>query len=243
MNYAFRLWASGALAWTALGAAVITPASQANATTVTFTSLGTLSSLPPGETLYTDFSSVLPSGATGDGSLYGPNYGTKCFGSNCVAAPDTNSGLTTGQFFAVTPGESETFTFGYAAKDVSVYIGSLDDENSITINFKGGSSITYSGADLATISGEPDPTDIPGGPATIDGSQTNGRWTFTDPSNDIVGITVSNGSAISSNSFEIAQIATSVPEPSTWAMMLLGFAGLGFAGYRRAKRNSPAFAD
>ena len=27
----------------------------------------------------------------------------------------------------------------------------------------------------------------------------------------------------------------SVPEPSTWAMMLVGFAGLGLAGYRRAK--------
>ena len=26
-----------------------------------------------------------------------------------------------------------------------------------------------------------------------------------------------------------------VPEPSTWAMMLLGFAGLGFAGIRRAR--------
>jgi hypothetical protein len=26
-----------------------------------------------------------------------------------------------------------------------------------------------------------------------------------------------------------------VPESSTWAMMLLGFAGLAFAGYRRAK--------
>ena len=26
-----------------------------------------------------------------------------------------------------------------------------------------------------------------------------------------------------------------VPEPSTWAMMLLGFAGMGFAGYRRAR--------
>ena len=26
-----------------------------------------------------------------------------------------------------------------------------------------------------------------------------------------------------------------VPEPSTWAMMLLGFAGLGFAGYHRAR--------
>ena len=28
---------------------------------------------------------------------------------------------------------------------------------------------------------------------------------------------------------------SAVPEPSTWAMMLLGFAGLGFAGYRRAR--------
>jgi hypothetical protein len=30
----------------------------------------------------------------------------------------------------------------------------------------------------------------------------------------------------------VAFAAPSVPEPSTWAMMLLGFAGLGFAGYR-----------
>ena len=33
-----------------------------------------------------------------------------------------------------------------------------------------------------------------------------------------------------------------VPEPSTWAIMLLGFAGLGFAGYRRAKMARPASA-
>ena len=33
-----------------------------------------------------------------------------------------------------------------------------------------------------------------------------------------------------------------VPEPSTWAMMLLGFAGLGFAGYRRARKARPASA-
>jgi hypothetical protein len=32
----------------------------------------------------------------------------------------------------------------------------------------------------------------------------------------------------------INQIA-GVPEPSTWAMMMLGFAGLGYAGYRRAR--------
>ena len=32
------------------------------------------------------------------------------------------------------------------------------------------------------------------------------------------------------------------PEPATWAMMLLGFAGLGFAGYRGARRGQSAIA-
>ena len=35
---------------------------------------------------------------------------------------------------------------------------------------------------------------------------------------------------------------STVPEPSTWAMMLLGFAGLGFAAYRRASKARPASA-
>jgi hypothetical protein len=30
-------------------------------------------------------------------------------------------------------------------------------------------------------------------------------------------------------------VSSSVPEPSTWAMMLPGFAGLSFAGFRRAR--------
>jgi hypothetical protein len=34
--------------------------------------------------------------------------------------------------------------------------------------------------------------------------------------------------------------ATAVPEPSTWAMMLLGFVGLGFAGYRASRRGVAA---
>jgi hypothetical protein len=33
-----------------------------------------------------------------------------------------------------------------------------------------------------------------------------------------------------------------VPEPSTWAMMLLGFAGLGYAGYRHVRQARPASA-
>jgi hypothetical protein len=34
-------------------------------------------------------------------------------------------------------------------------------------------------------------------------------------------------------------IASAVPEPSTWAMLILGFCGIGFMGYRR--KSKPAF--
>jgi PEP-CTERM motif len=39
-----------------------------------------------------------------------------------------------------------------------------------------------------------------------------------------------------------ATVSAAVPEPSTWAMLLLGFAGLGDAGYRQAKTRPAAFA-
>jgi hypothetical protein len=32
----------------------------------------------------------------------------------------------------------------------------------------------------------------------------------------------------------------SVPEPSTWVMMLIGFAGLGYAGWRQRSKLRPA---
>jgi hypothetical protein len=34
----------------------------------------------------------------------------------------------------------------------------------------------------------------------------------------------------------VSSITSGVPEPSTWAMMLLGFAGLGFMAYRRKNK-------
>jgi hypothetical protein len=35
------------------------------------------------------------------------------------------------------------------------------------------------------------------------------------------------------------QVASAVPEPSTWAMLLLGFCGLGFMAYRKTERARP----
>ena len=55
---------------------------------------------------------------------------------------------------------------------------------------------------------------------------------------DFAGSAGSADSSILGNAFSV----TAVPEPSTWAMMLLGFAGLGFAGWRAQQKKSAAFA-
>jgi PEP-CTERM motif len=39
----------------------------------------------------------------------------------------------------------------------------------------------------------------------------------------------------------VLDVAPAVPEPSTWALMILGFCGLGFMAYRR-KQNGPALS-
>jgi hypothetical protein len=61
--------------------------------------------------------------------------------------------------------------------------------------------------------------------------------TFTDTSGTLTGFSLSSAS----NSFEITNISA-VPEPATWAMMILGFLGLGFLGYRKSSgASNPTF--
>jgi len=50
----------------------------------------------------------------------------------------------------------------------------------------------------------------------------------------LLGCTLASTSANVSGTFS----AGAVPEPSTWAMMLLGFAGLGYAGYRASHKSA-----
>ena len=79
----------------------------------------------------------------------------------------------------------------------------------------------------------------------------NGERSATEWSGGIGGSIINLGGLSGSTSSEAADIndigqavgysqffvppPVSTPEPSTWAMMLAGFAGLSFAGYRRAK--------
>ena len=58
-----------------------------------------------------------------------------------------------------------------------------------------------------------------------------------------LGTTESPGVALfPTNTLSVNFSAFVVPEPSTWAMLLMGFAGLGFVGYRRTRRAKPQAA-
>jgi Domain of unknown function (DUF4082)/PEP-CTERM motif len=58
-----------------------------------------------------------------------------------------------------------------------------------------------------------------------------------NPTTDATGGAFSPG--IFGPNFDVTLGASAVPEPSTWAMMLLGFAGIGFAGYLASRKSTP----
>jgi hypothetical protein len=135
-------------------------------------------------------------------------------------------------YIAVLGGGSEQIGFAALESSFGLYWGSVDTYNSLA--FYNGTVLvaTISGADVAP-------------PMTANGGQTeyasNGYVLISAlPQFDRV---VADSS---SNSFEFDNVvaggASAVPEPSTWAMMLLGFTGLGYGGFRRSKRSISAFA-
>jgi hypothetical protein len=74
---------------------------------------------------------------------------------------------------------------------------------------------------------------------------SNGAWThvsfdFGVTSNDQFGIKLEDFTGAPGDTFFQNLSVSAVPEPSTWAMMILGFCGVGFMAYRR-KRSTPAF--
>lgn len=72
------------------------------------------------------------------------------------------------------------------------------------------------------------------GPDTTDNDHDFGTTTFSGS----ISYTPNTGGKAESVSFGNVNVVVTdepVPEPSTWAMMLLGFAGLGFAVYRRTR--------
>lgn len=83
--------------------------------------------------------------------------------------------------------------------------------------------------------------------AARDGSMLDGSYTFSDlarnankmftvvpASNPLSEVDLSSTAGIAQSShFELSRLMAVVPEPPTWSMLLLGVAGLGYAGFRR----------
>ena len=62
---------------------------------------------------------------------------------------------------------------------------------------------------------------------------TSGCQDFASTNN--TGFTNTTGNA---GTWQVSEQVAAVPEPSTWAMMILGFAGIGFMAYRRKSKPS-----
>ena len=141
--------------------------------------------------------------------------------TNVYAAPlgmGTNP-LTGTTYMSVEGGGTEMATWNTPQTSLALYWGSIDGDgniNSLSISM---GAYTLTGVELATTFG----ADGNGNQVSPLGNQLV-RITGLDP------FTTATFSS-TANAFEFS--LASVPEPSTWAMMALGFAGLGYAAFRR----------
>jgi hypothetical protein len=123
-------------------------------------------------------------------------------------------------YMAVEGGGTEMATFATPQTSLSLYWGSIDGNdgllNSISISM---GAYTLTGADLASMFGA-DGNGNQGDPLGNQLVRITGLAPFTTASFSSAG-----------NAFEFT--LASVPEPSTWAMMAIGFVGLGYAAFRR----------
>jgi hypothetical protein len=215
--------------------------SAANAVTVggTLGSAGTTGAGLPGAITFESGTGapaplVVPAIAPPNGN-FGPINGATFSGAGLVVF--NNGGGSQGQYafpafdntnyMAVLADKQETIAFSGAQKSFGLYWGSIDIYNTIEF-FNGSTSVGfYTGATL--------PLGVsPFGDQGAPGS--NQYVTFSD----LIFTSVVLGS-IGQNSFEFdnATSVAAVPEASTWAMMILGFLGVGFMAYRR--KSAPAF--
>jgi hypothetical protein len=122
--------------------------------------------------------------------------------------------------------EGGQVTFNGAGNALTIVWGSPNDNNPAATN----TVSFYSGANgTGTLIGQVLASDLYSNFANIDNTQDPGFLvSFMTPEN--------YGSVVfttGSSDFEFA----AVPEPTTWAMLGIGFAGLGLAGYKRSRRD------
>jgi hypothetical protein len=133
-------------------------------------------------------------------------------------------GLTSGvdNYLAVQGGGTETVTLATTGNVLGLLWGSIDSYNTLTLATSSG-PVTITGLTLEALD-----------PAIIDATST--EYVTLSGYGTITGFTMTS----LYNSFETDEyaVSTAIPETSTWAMMLLGFASVGFFSYRSRNKMS-----
>jgi PEP-CTERM motif len=163
------------------------------------------------------WSLVMGSAATEKGSVAGLYAAPQGMGSS------TTTGTT---YMAVEAGGVEQAVWSTPQTKLSIYWGSIDSAagdgitNQIAITIDG---YTLTGAELVALA---TPTHPLG-----EGQQTNPLDNQLVTITGLGPFTTVQFSDSGKNAFEFS--LGTVPEPSTWTMLALGFAGLGYAAFRR----------
>jgi hypothetical protein len=63
-----------------------------------------------------------------------------------------------------------------------------------------------------------------------------GLQTFSFNESNLTSVTFNSTTNVQFDNVGVSTMTAAVPEPSTWAMMILGFVGLGFMAYRRKSK-------
>lgn len=166
---------------------------------------------------------------TADG-LTGSNFQIKVPPADGEGAPPANSIPSGTAYLSVLGGGSATYTFAGDVMAFEFDWGSVDSYNTLTINSTGADPIIVPGLSFANAA---------------NGNQvdagTNGLFRVTGTAGEhFNSITFSS----TGNSFEVDNLAVSagVPEPASWALMILGFGGAGAALRSQRRRSAAACA-
>ena len=154
--------------------------------------------------------------------LIGANFQIKTPPADSAGAPPANSMPAGTPYLAVQGGGSATFNFLAPVSAFQFDWGSIDSYNTLSFFSSLGGDVVIPGSDF---------TNTPANGNQV-AAGTNGLFTVTGAAGEVF---TSVTFASSQNSFEVDNLAavSAVPEPATWAMMLIGFGAIGVSMRRR----------
>lgn len=122
-------------------------------------------------------------------------------------------------------------TTGALTLDVTSSLSLFSESTTSSVNLIAGDTY-WVAADEVELSGGSD-VQVGGHTQNSEGIMDNGTFWY---SNDPSGVSFSGPNSVEMAFTVTLSSASVVPEPSSWAMMLLGFVGLGFLGYRQRQK-------